>query len=431
MQSCRRFALTVLLGLWGCHFNPALAQERYATIRNCAVTLVGDYADLAGVSVQSKQGLLVQATAEVEGLGTIGLNTPFLINSLAAADPNQIALGAGNSGGRINVIGETTTAILYRGSQDGASEDLSVEIGLSSGEPQPLAFVPGEPDASCAALRPASFSGSNFSGLLGGIGADEQYATIEDGVVVLNGTFNGLGGIEARSQAGRLSQRTVAIDGVGTVALTTPFPSGATPIRTSENVVIGILGADKRIDIEQSVVQTAILYSGSQEEANDDLIINVGLGDNSPSRLTVGGEVGSVDGTFDVNDGFLSLVGSFSRLSGIEATSRDGLLSLDPNVSDPFDADAIKVDGMDGRSVLLGVNTAAGRVDLAGITQTAIRYAGSDASALTDLTVRIGIAGQGAIAISHADATVPEPSAGMLTLWGIAMLGAFRLHRNS
>lgn len=410
------------------------AQDQYATINSsCAVTLFGDYEQLRSiVATSTADGQFVQDSREIEGVGFVGLNSPFLIGGSVATANSFMAL----SGPGFDASGETETAILYTGSLTEAESGLGVQVMVGEDLTHTdIPFVVGEPAnyAACADIQPNVVTQSpSFAGVLGGIAADEQYISIVDGMVTLNGTFEDFSAIEVTTTGGALSQQTVELDGIGTVSLTTPF-SGGQVIQKDNSITLGVLGADKALDIVQSQVKTAILYAGSDAEA--DLTVQVGRG-ATPISVPVGGVVGSADGSFLIDDeGFLTLTGDFTQLSGLQANSANGLLSLASQevdgqliqLTDPFDPSAaIAFDETDGNSIILGVDTAAHRIDSSGTLRTSIRYAGTNEQALQDLSLQIGIAGQGAVTLSYADAQVPEPSSRLLGMLGLVSLLALR-----
>lgn len=115
-----------------------------------------------------------------------------------------------------------------------------------------------------------------------------QAITVEDGRVILNGTYRQLAGIEVQSEGGYLTLDTILIPELDLrLPDKTPFSlSHGTVVQDTPNsIVIGVLGADKRIDIEGRT-PTGILYSESAEFARFDLSVSVGLGDDPPGTLT-------------------------------------------------------------------------------------------------------------------------------------------------
>ena len=106
--------------------------------------------------------------------------------------------------------------------------------------------------------------------------------TIVDGHIQLNGTITQIAGIEAQSPDGRLSLDFIDVPGVGRVDLKHPFPGTAFVVDNKPtSVVIGVLGAENRIDIEGETI-TAIGYDGDNQIARSDLTVNLGLGDAPP-----------------------------------------------------------------------------------------------------------------------------------------------------
>ena len=113
-------------------------------------------------------------------------------------------------------------------------------------------------------------------------------ASIVDGRIILNGTFAGLAGIEVTSKGGFLSLKALEVPGIGEIDFKAPFDyTAAIVTKSSSQIVIGVLGAENRISI-QGENPTAILYSGSFEDAlGGDLLIRIGIGDGPPVRVEV------------------------------------------------------------------------------------------------------------------------------------------------
>lgn len=114
----------------------------------------------------------------------------------------------------------------------------------------------------------------------------QQNVSINDGVVTLNGEFKQLAGIETVSAGGKLSLASVNIPNVGDIDLTAPFTGGTVVAKEAGTVVLGVLGADKRIDIEGATA-TSIMYDGDNAAAQGDLTVNLGLGDAAPAAFPV------------------------------------------------------------------------------------------------------------------------------------------------
>ena len=113
-------------------------------------------------------------------------------------------------------------------------------------------------------------------------GQQSCHPVIVDGHIQINGTLNQLAGIEALSAAGRLSLDYVDVPGVGRVDLKLPFPGTASVVDNKPtSVVLGVLGAENRIDIEGETL-TSIAYDGDNALAKSDLTVNVGVGDGAP-----------------------------------------------------------------------------------------------------------------------------------------------------
>lgn len=399
------------LGIVGALFFlvPSVSAQTATINSDCALTLQGDVEGIQGIFIRfSESHLFTLDSRDIDGIGTVALHAPYLIGGSSVLLPNSVTL----TGPRIGATEATTTSILFTGTYDDVvNTNIQVEIARSF-HGEEIAFDPGPKAnyANCAQIEPGIFAGSrSFSGILGGVASDEKYASIVDGAVTINGTFENLSGIEVRAtRDGQIELETIEIGDVGSISVTTPFESGRTIVR-DRVIVLGAAGRDNQLNIEQSRVKTAILYNGDDPEA--DLRVQYGSGAQA-FQLPFGGEVGAADGGFLVEDGYVTLVGEFSRLSGIEVNSSSGNLMVDTSASGavqtaPFDASsAILFDELDGRRITLGVDTVAGRIDGTGKLRTSIRYDGTPEEALSDLTLRVGIAGQGALALSP----VPEPS---------------------
>lgn len=114
-----------------------------------------------------------------------------------------------------------------------------------------------------------------------------QTIDIIDGHINIKGDVAGLAGIEAISPAGHLSLDSTVIEGIGTIEFKTPFPASASVVdNTANSVVLGVLGADARIDISGTTA-TAIGYAESVDVAKTDLTVNLGIGDNPPAAFPV------------------------------------------------------------------------------------------------------------------------------------------------
>ena len=108
------------------------------------------------------------------------------------------------------------------------------------------------------------------------------YVAIQDGAVTFQRDIEDLTAIEATSRGGYLSLRTVLIDGVGNVAITTPFTNNSFVASNSPHrVSMGVLSSEGRVNIE-GTTKTAILYAESQEVATSDLRVQVVIGDQPP-----------------------------------------------------------------------------------------------------------------------------------------------------
>ena len=113
-----------------------------------------------------------------------------------------------------------------------------------------------------------------------------RFATVQNGRLTLHGSFEFLAGIEVLSKGGHLSLET-SPDFQG-MQLKKPFnPGDGIVVRNSPDaVVIGVLGAGRRIYVEGEIA-TSVLYSASEKVALSDLTVNIGLGDDPPTRIPV------------------------------------------------------------------------------------------------------------------------------------------------
>lgn len=106
---------------------------------------------------------------------------------------------------------------------------------------------------------------------------------IVDGRLVLEGRLKQLAGIEAMSSDGRLSLDAISV-GEDTHFLTEPFPNGTVVSNTPNIIVIGVLGEEKRVDLE-GLIETSILYDGDIVQARSDLRVDFGVGNDSPAAF--------------------------------------------------------------------------------------------------------------------------------------------------
>lgn len=220
----------------------------------------------------------------------------------------------------------------------------------------------------------------------------DRYYSIESGVLTLNGTFEQLAAIEARSEGGFLSQDVFVLDGTDVeFPSTAPFNEfSLTVLSTPNNVTIGVLGRENRIDISGSTA-TAILYSETPDvAANGDLTVNLGLGDSPiPRQILPTAEPGMY--FVDLVDGQLAInaSGPISSVGGIFAHSDGLLLSLGDSRS-PF-GDNVVTQLNSPQSVKYGVRNVSQRIAFEGQTITSIGYSGTPEQAASDLTFALGL----------------------------------------
>ena len=113
--------------------------------------------------------------------------------------------------------------------------------------------------------------------------------SVVDGRLALVGTFVELAGLEVVSAGGFLSLETIEIPPLGDVPLANPFSpaTGVIVINTPQQIAIGVLGANNRINTAGTTI-TSILYAGDPEHAAADLTVRYGVGDREPEMLPVG-----------------------------------------------------------------------------------------------------------------------------------------------
>ena len=85
--------------------------------------------------------------------------------------------------------------------------------------------------------------------LYGQVVEGDRYYSIIDGALTLNGSYEQLQGVEALSQGGYLDLDTIELPGGDLINSTAPFADGVALPFTPQQVIIGVLGRDKRIDI--------------------------------------------------------------------------------------------------------------------------------------------------------------------------------------
>lgn len=138
-----------------------------------------------------------------------------------------------------------------------------------------------------------------------------SYVSVEDGAIAIAGSWDNLTAIEAFSEGGFLSLDTVDFPNGGTLPKTDPFPSNSAVIAvdTPEHIVLGVLGAAQRIEIEGKT-RTSIQYDGPKAF---DLRVNLGIGDRVVP-LCITGCPEPTAGTL-IAFGILGLVGIRKRRS--------------------------------------------------------------------------------------------------------------------
>lgn len=259
----------------------------------------------------------------------------------------------------------------------------------------------------------ASIATGQTAGLL------DATATVSDGAVTLQGTFNQLAGIEAKSAGSHLSLSRSQLGNHQSPI----FGARAVVVQDLPNSsVVGVLGASNRVDLE-GTNRTSILYAATEEVAlAGDLEINVAIGNCRPLGLDLGNPLTATcvhqqwqDGTgntgggdtgggdtgggnespgFKLIDGEIYLVGDFQDLGSVEISSANGNLSLgtvSAGVLDyaPFTGRATLLEVPDG--LIIGALGASSRVDIQGETRTVLTYSDTVDVAKTDLAIQIGL----------------------------------------
>ena len=242
------FALLLLLSQW----NTSSAQtNRYVdasvSVVDGAVTLSGEFEQLAGINARSANGHLSLQDADSEG--TFNSVTPFSVEGgvVITDKPAHVAIGMRSLRDRIDISGITTTAILYGASNEKAADgDLEIEIGFYGCNEVALP-VGAEPiSGECNTIgQPLDDERPHVGGRVRG-----GSVLLEDGSITLLGTFETLTAIEAVSKENLLSLQAITHPGIPG-GLTAPFPQGSEVYQNRPgNVTIGVLGHQKGINIE-------------------------------------------------------------------------------------------------------------------------------------------------------------------------------------
>ena len=232
----------------------------FATVRNGAILIQGEFGRVRSIRADSRAGLLSLDSVDIDG--NVALMTqPFnqANNVYVSVTPSHVELGVLNSDDRIDLEGETTTSILYAGAADTAAFDLSVVI-----EHQTLPDFPG-----------GDGEGPNL---------ELELVSVVDGRIILNGTFHDVVGIQALSHGGYLSLEE-SIDAPG-ISLTSPFPTSASVVNNTPNeIVVGVLGAANHINMSGQT-PTSLFYSGPESAFLQDVTITLGVGNGEAIVLT-------------------------------------------------------------------------------------------------------------------------------------------------
>lgn len=233
-----------------------LGLPDFVKIENGAIVIQGEFNNVREIEATSRGGHLSLESTEVDGQVAV-FNRPFNQSNGVSiySTPGRVELQVLNNDDRISIDGNTVTSILYSESQDIGAFDLDVSL----------------------VHQPIGGGGVNIPGL--------EFVSVVDGRITINGTFEQLAGIEVHSAGGFLSLDRVDVPGVGEIVLKGPFPATASVVdNSSDSVVLGVLGAENRIDISGET-QTSILYTGPPELFLSDITINLGLGDDAPASF--------------------------------------------------------------------------------------------------------------------------------------------------
>lgn len=384
-----------------CFAQASRMTDAFASIVDGVLALEGEYIELSGIEALSAGGHLSLQTVEIPGSErTTQLTVPFDRGTVVSDQPEHVIVGVLGEDKRINASGTTMTSILYDSTQAVAEAgDLTLNIGIGDCTPTPLQV--GVPSSRIC-------YGGSWNG---GVDPKREFQLI-NGEIYLVGAYDNLASIEITSATGNLSLGTVSTG----FQKVDPFESATVVQNTANSVVIGVLGAGRRVDIEGETV-TSIQYAETLEIATSDLNVRIGLGDSGPLPVTVGEDVTIVDGA-------VTLVGSYSDLAGIEAVSNAGHLSLDVlaiEASTLFAALESNVSANDANRIAVSSDN---RVSINGLTPTGIFFAG-DAAAFAAADVQLFVALGDEPPIALPQAVVPEPTSRLL--FSIALLGALGL----
>lgn len=423
--------------------RPAVAQQitnGSAAVIDGVVTLQGTFNELGGIQVESAGEFLSLETASGPGLPPdLPLRTPFPEDGLVVENgPGRIILGVLGSENQIDISGTTATAVLYSQSQStAAAGDMTVKVGGDCG---PLTIPIGrEVTATCGRRGwqignpDGGGSGDGGDGNQNGgdppgggnpDGGNESNAfQLIDGEIHLVGDFQDLSGIEIISSDGGLSLGTIDL---GFKAVD-PFPEGIVVTDTPNISTIGTLGAQRAIDIS-GTTKTAILYSESLETAKSDLSILIGADkDTTPQNIPVGSAAEISGRGITIEDGVLSMVGTYSDFAAIEATSLGGYLSIDEfgiegsTLFSAFDNNISR-----NEENLISI-TSSNSVTHEGLTPTGIFFDGdSEAFAAAGIQVLVSLGDTPPIALTNLN--IPEPTSSTMFLIAtlIGMVGRRR-----
>lgn len=288
------------------------AADGFVSVADGRLVLNGTFLQFAGLEVVSQGGYLSLETVEIPPLGDVPLANPFgpAEGIIVVNEAHSVVIGVLGAARRIDIDGETITSILYAGPAEFAAADLTVHIGIGDNPPAPLGV--GQPDSTdveashntdpvvetpqvevevpiskpvpesepeTPARQPQPHPEAD---------ASARYVSLTNGHLVLNGSYDGLAGIEVISIGGFLSLDSMEVPGIGELSLKTPFDQTASVVENTPNaVVMGILGADRRINIDGETA-TAISYAGPVESLASDLTVNVGIGNSAPTSLKIG-----------------------------------------------------------------------------------------------------------------------------------------------
>lgn len=408
----------IVLSLWiAC---PLVCQAQEDGFRNAVasivdghITLDGEFRQISALEATSTGGYLGLAQEVIAEGVTVPGKAPFTENGLVVSNrPSNVTIGVLGAQNRIDFEGTTRTSVQYSGPLDTLSDDLTLNLAAGSCTEAVTIGMTTPVNWNCVDGRweQTPWEAPSFR--------------LIDGEIYLVGEFDGLSSIEVTSETGNLDLGQVS---TGILDLS-PFDGQATAIQADNSVILGALGRDSQINIE-GLTRTAIRYTESLEVARSDLSVNIGLSDAVPRPLEIGATAELERGA-TVEDGFVTLVGSFQGLAGIEAISLGGFAIFSEleeegsKLFSVFDSDIVANEA--SRIVVNAGNSQS----FEGLTPTGIFFTGTlEAFAAAGIQVNVGLGGQSPVALPNTTPSVPEPHSSVLGALACAMLLALRRGR--